>query len=144
MNDAEAVALIEALAKTEAAEHHCTFIFLDVNVLLASPYAKPGAVMPQYNELRRTHPNMFVERRITFSEVCSGRFVDEWLTVSHRWMARHEPDADGTQLKVVKAHVRAHRASIKLVWYDAWCLPRRPTHGARILRACIPRTTAPR
>ena len=66
---------------------------------------------------------MVVRRYIVFTDVCAHANKGEICTVSHRWMARHEPDADGTQLKVVKAHVRAHRASIKLVWYDAWCLP---------------------
>ena len=65
---------------------------------------------------------MLVPRVVTFNEACSTALVGEVCTVSHRWMEPHDPDADGTQLAAIKAHLDAH-PNIKYVWYDAWCLP---------------------
>ena len=65
---------------------------------------------------------MVVEHSVSFEEACAGSLVGEVLTVSHRWMKAHEPDPDGTQLRVIKEYLKAH-PRIKLVWYDAWCLP---------------------
>ena len=125
-DDAEALARINA-SLAEEAEHHCTFYCIDVNELLASPYAEEGAIMPQYQELRRTHPNLFVERRITFSEVCSGQFVGEWITVSHRWMERGVADPDGVQLAAIIKHIKSRMKRPSVLWVDAYCMPQGDT-----------------
>ena len=75
--------------------------------------------MPHYQQLLRAHPGMLVPRTVTFEEACRGVLVGDICTVSHRWMAKEDPDEDGTQLAAIKAYLKAH-PNVKWVWYDAW------------------------
>ena len=122
------VARIKMQAKTEAAEHHCTFIFIVVDVLLASPYAKPGAVMPQYHELRRTTRTCSSSGASPLAR-CSGGLSTR---------AHGEPpvdgkgvaDPDGEQLAAIIKDIKSREKQPSLLWYDAYCM-RRATRRRR-------------
>jgi hypothetical protein len=116
-----------AAAPAAAAAGGCRFFFVDAERLKAFE----GKTMPHYQELLRSHPGLLVPRVITFAEACAGTLTDI-LTVSHRWMAPHDPDADGTQLRATQAHLKAHPET-KWVWYDAWCMPQGQRTEAEIV-----------
>ena len=80
-------------------------------------------IYPHPQELQRLHPGMLVQKRISFSDVLSGKLVSEGVcTTSHRWLHADHPDRDGLQLKAIKAHI-AKNPRLRLVWYDHWCMP---------------------
>ena len=114
----EAVAHVEAEARREEAEYRCRFYFLDAVQLRDLE----GKTLPFYQELRRTHPQLFVERTVTFMEALQGELVEEYSTGSHRWVKADNPDPDGVQLAAVRKHLLDH-PQIRYFWYDAWCMP---------------------
>ena len=114
----EAVAHVEAEARREEAEYRCRFYFLDAVQLRDLE----GKTLPFYQELRRTHPQLFVERTVTFMEALQGELVEEYSTGSHRWVKADNPDPDGVQLAAVRKYLVDH-PKIRYFWYDAWCMP---------------------
>ena len=93
--------------------NECSFFFIDAAKLRAFN----RTTMPHHQQLLQAHPGMLVQRTITFEDACNGKLIENFLTVSHRWMAAHDPDEDGTQLQKIKEHLEAN-PQIKFVWYD--------------------------
>ena len=69
-----------------------------------------------------------VEIEMNFDDACRGKYVDEFLTVSHRWLTegaadprRAPPDPKGKQLAAIKEHL-AVRPMVKYVWLDWFCM----------------------
>ena len=102
------VAAIVQQAQREEAENSCTYSFLDRDLLMA--YS--GKAMPVYQEIMRTHPQMLVPFKISFTEACNGLHVEQTLTVSHRWMSEGVADIDGTQLDAIRAHLERCDANV--------------------------------
>ena len=78
--------------------------------------------LPCHQEIRERHPGMLVRKEVRFSDVLFGDLVDEYCTISHRWLNKDEPDKEGVQLKVVQHHLDDN-PNIKYVWFDYWCMP---------------------
>ena len=98
------------------------FVFVLADAILSWP----GKTMPTFRELHRSHPHVLVRKTVTLSAVLTGELIEEYSTVSHRWMSPQRPDADGSphegaQLMAVQELLRAN-PRIKFVWFDDWCM----------------------
>ena len=67
-----------------------------------------------------------VEIEMNFDDACRGKYIEDFLSISHRWMTegtaeprRAPPDPKGVQLAAIKEHLETH-PNIKYVWLD-WC-----------------------
>ena len=60
-----------------------------------------------------------------------GKFRDDLLSVSHRWMQGDEPDPDGEQLKAIQEFLREDPKGkeIKYVWMDSVSMPQDQPKG---------------
>jgi len=78
-----------------------------------------------------------IEIEMNFDDACRGKYVDEYLTVSHRWLTdgaanprRAPPDPKGVQLAAIKRHL-AVRPKVKYVWLDWLCMWQGGKEGER-------------
>ena len=101
-----------------AASEGCRFFFVSAAWLRSYT----GRTVPHFQTLQREHAGVLSARVVTLDEARTRALVGNVCTVSHRWMAQHNPDEDGTQLRALQAHLESQR-QIEWVWYDAWCLP---------------------
>mmetsp|Transcript_10152 Transcript_10152/g.33311 ORF Transcript_10152/g.33311 Transcript_10152/m.33311 type:complete len:484 (+) Transcript_10152:691-2142(+) len=103
----------------------CTFLFLDADVLRSGRYDEAGykTTLPRLQEIQAAHPE-WIKRRVLKRHLAYGRhaYRGEILAVSHRWEQPDAPDASGVQLQAIREHLQ-DCPSIKLVWYDFWCMP---------------------
>ena len=76
----------------------------------------------KFQQIRTADPDAIVSEYVSLVDACSGELRKDVLVVSHRWLSPEAPDAGGTQLATIRAHLMAHD-EIRLVWYDAWCMP---------------------
>ena len=105
--------LARAAAAREAADGKCTFCFVRADFIKQSPLK----TLPHMQELERTS-NALVQLPIGFVEAFRGAFnTGEYLVVSHRWFDIRAPDPDGTQMRAIQEHLRAH-PEIKYIWFD--------------------------
>ena len=84
-----------------------------------------------------TMRDWIVEKEMSFDEACRGKYVDEYLACSHRWLTegtanprRAPPDPKGVQLAAIKEHLAA-RPKIKYVWLDWFCMWQGDKEGQR-------------
>ena len=56
-----------------------------------------------------------------------------FLAVSHRWLGKDEPDAEGAQLRELQDFLEQH-PEIEYVWYDYWCMPQGSRTNAERVR----------
>ena len=120
-HEAEVNKLAEMVRRGESEEHakhmeSCRFFFVDAKKLRESS----ELILAPFSSLQEAH--WLVEHELTWSEVCSGSLVGEYLAVSHRWDQPELPDSTGQQLRAVRDFLR-RVPSIRYVWYDGWCLP---------------------
>jgi len=78
-----------------------------------------------------------VEKAMNFDDACRGKYLEEYLTCSHRWLTegakdprRAPPDPKGVQLAAIKEHLAAH-PEIKYVWLDWPCMWQGDKEGQR-------------
>ena len=81
-----------------------------------------------------------VEKEMNFDDACRGKYADEYLTVSHRWLTdqvqgeaakkRAPPDPNGVQLAAIREHLAA-RPKVKYVWLDWFCMWQADKEGER-------------
>ena len=109
--------MLESMKLPPSHEVTQEYNFIEAEALLA--WTHP--TMPTFRELKAKHPEMVVRKVITWSAVLSGELVDEYGTVSHRWMTPEVPDPNGKQLAALKKMLNQHRR-IKWVWFDDWCM----------------------
>ena len=106
----------------------CTFTFLKADFVRTFP----GKRLPIMQEIREAHAWALVQVTLTYADVVSGKFIEELLAVSHRWMKSDQADPDGEQLKAIKAFLqRPGSKKIKLVWIDAQSMPQDLPKGSR-------------
>ena len=78
-----------------------------------------------------------VEKEMNFDDACRGKYLEEYLTCSHRWLTegakdprRAPPDPKGVQLAAIKEHLAAHPET-KYVWLDWPCMWQGDKEGQR-------------
>jgi len=110
------------------ATESCTFAFMDADFVRGFR----GKNLPFFQTLRAKHPSALVHVTLTYSEVVTGKHVEENLSVSHRWMNPDDPDPDGEQLKAIQNFLcSADGEKIKRVWIDAQSMPQDQPRGSR-------------
>lgn len=84
-----------------------------------------------------TLPDWIVAKEMNFDDACRGKYAEEYLTCSHRWLTdgttnprRAPPDPKGVQLAAIKEHLAA-RPQIKYVWLDWICMWQGDKEGQR-------------
>ena len=85
-----------------------------------------GSQLPIYSHAKSA--GMLVRLPIRRLDVCIGLYEQEYLAVSHRWNSPEEPDENGEQLCLIKAHLKKNQ-HIKYVFYDFSCLPQEQMTG---------------
>jgi len=84
--------------------------------------------LPRYQDLKRQHPQAFVEREVSLHGACTDLYKERFLAVTHRWERRDCPDVEGVQLREICDHVHAN-PQIEYVWIDYCCMPQRDADG---------------
>ena len=83
---------------------------------------------------------VLVRREIYVEDAFRGKYAQEYLAVSHRWMIADAPDAamgaECAQLEAIAKHLRSQPETTRprFVWFDFWCMPQhsRVDHTANL------------
>ena len=78
---------------------------------------------------------------VSFEEACRGAYRNEFLAVTHRWEATHQPDPTGDQAVGLQAHLKAH-PEIQYVFFDYSCLPQNLVSGSLDSRSAMEQQVA--
>ena len=103
----------------ENEEGSCTFYFVDADALRRMT---DRVSLPPFQELHAREPQLLVQRKLSQHAAFRASYVGELCAVSHRWEDSSAPDTKGVQLRTIIEHLQDN-PSIKLVWYDHWCMP---------------------
>ena len=109
----------EQSVKDEERGDMCSFWFVSADFVRGYT---GGATLPRFQELR-DEAGALIRVPVPFMDAFLGKFNEkgEYCVVSHRWMEPGEPDADGTQFRVIREHLLSH-PKIKYLWFDFWCV----------------------
>jgi hypothetical protein len=110
--------------KADLARNHdgeCLFFFIPRDTFLR---LKSGR-MPGFRELAKA--GVLVGHRISLAKAATGAYQIEFVAVSHRWMKKGSPDANGLQLAKLQQALRS-REDVQWVWIDWMCMPQYEGH----------------
>ena len=91
----------------------CSFWFVHADKIRTSD----ATMLPNLQQLRKTHAAWLVQKEITFAEGYRGAYKKTFLAISHRWEKPGEPDTLGVQFAAIRKHLVDH-PEIQFVWYD--------------------------
>lgn len=103
--------------EVEKGQQECTFHFVRASFIRTSGML----TLPSFKELEKKGA---LERlTIKFSSAFLGK-IDrrKYCVVSHRWMDKGQPDADGVQMRAIQEFLHT-QMDIEWVWFDFWCMP---------------------
>ena len=86
----------------------CEFWFVKAHVIRDGLHdAEEYLSLPTLQTLQEHHPDWLSKMEISRVQAFTHQYRNSFCTVSHRWLAATEPDAEGTQLKAVRAFLQS-------------------------------------